>query len=419
MEAQVARQPILDVNEETFAYELLFRSGLKNAFPDVDPDEASAKLMLDSTLLMGINSMTDGKPAFINVTRDIIVQDLLFLLPKEWAIFEILETVEPEPSVVGACSRLKNAGYRLALDDFVFDERYGDLMALSDFIKVDFQATEPEECRRLVEEYGGSEISFLAEKVETAEEFQLAKKMGYSYFQGYFFDKPAIVSSKEVPAFKLNYLNLLKEINEPEMHFQDLGQIIRRELSLTYKLLRYINSAYFALRNPVSSIVHAIALLGEREFRKWVSLVTMASMGEDKPDALVLEALVRAKFCEALATPIGLERRNSEMFLMGMFSLIDAIVDRPLDTILMDLPLAEDIKEALLGRPSRLRSVCDYAIAYEKGNWVAVSENAQELSINEKMTQRLYIEAVSWANQSMREISQSEETPQPAHAQSR
>ena len=408
MEAHVARQPILDANQETFAYELLFRSGLQNAFPDVDPDEASAKVMLDSTALMDMEGMTDGKPAFINVTRDILVQDLLLLLPKDWAVFEILETVEPEPNVVGACSRLKNAGFRLALDDFVFAEKYRDLINMSDFIKVDFQASTPEECRHLVDEVKTGQVGLLAEKVETLEQFQQAKEMGYSYFQGYFFDKPQIVSSKQIPAFKLNYLNLLKEIHEPEIHFDQLAEIISREMSLTYKLLRYINSAYFALRNPAKSILHAILLLGEGEFKKWVSLVAMASMGEDKPDALVLEALARAKFCGALAAPVGLEHRESELFLMGMFSLIDAILDRPLGTVLNRIPIAEDIKEALLGEPGSIRNVCDYAIAYERGNWDMVSEKALALSIDENATQRMYVEAVSWANQSLREINRPE-----------
>ena len=401
----IARQPIFDLQQKVFGYELLFRSSLDNVFRNAEPNQASAKVMTDGSLILSMEAISGGKLAFINVTRDILLNDYISLLPRGLTAPEILETIEPDQEVVSACSRLKKAGYMIVLDDFVYGERYADLMNMADIVKVDFLSTPAEERRLVLSRFTAPNVRFLAEKVETHELFRQAVDLGYSYFQGYFFSKPVIISSRDVPGFKLNYLQMLQELQLPDVNYDRLEGIVKRDMALSFKLLRYINSAYFGLSNKVSSIMHAILLLGPREFKQWASLVVMASMGSDKPDELVVQALIRGRFCESLAPMLGMRQRSQELFLLGMFSVIDAILDRPLQEILKDLPLSDEIKDALSGKPNRLRAVFDYALAYEKGDWDRLSGMAEALGLDESGIPAVYLAAVHWAQRSFGEVS--------------
>lgn len=398
METFIARQPIFDMNQRAFGYELLFRSGLENVFRHPDPNQASSKVLADTFFLHDLAFLTGGKRAFINITRDLLLQELLFLIPKEKIVVEILENVEPDEEVVQACERLKSAGYLLAMDDFVYDDRYGPLLRLADFIKVDFLSTEEGERRDLVRRLSTCKVRFLAEKIETYEMFREARDLGYTYCQGYFFSRPRVISGRDIPGLKLHYLQLLQEIHRPELDLKRLTEIVRRETSLSYKLLRYINSAFFGLRNRISSLKQALLLLGEREIRKWVTLVTLATLGEDKPEELVLQSILRARFCESLASLTGLSDRSDDLFLMGMFSLLDGLLDRPLSEILEGIPISEEIKRALLGEKNRFGLVYQYLLAYEQGRWERLSELGGRLRIDESRVSSLYLEAVRWSS---------------------
>lgn len=402
MQAFIARQPIFDRGLRVYGYELLFRSSLENVFSHPDVDHASSKTIADSFFLLGIETITQGKKAFVNFTRDVLLRDYVSLLPKELTVVELLETVEPDAEVIAACRKLKAAGYLLALDDFVYEERYAPLMALVDIIKVDVLATNPEEQQSLIDQLACPGLSFLAEKVETREVFQQAMEMGYAYFQGYFFSRPEIMTGRDVPGFKLYYLRILQEIHQPELNFKQLEEIIKRDMSLSYKLLRYINSAYFGRRNQVTSIKQALALLGEKEVKKWASLVVLVSMAEDKPEELVTQALVRAKLCESLAASAGLGHRVEDLFIMGMFSLIDAILDRELAEVLEELPIASDIKVALLDGDNSLHKVYQYVLAYENADWKKLSAQASSLGTDESLLPQLHFDAIQWVNESFR-----------------
>jgi c-di-GMP-related signal transduction protein len=399
METFIARQPIFDSQKKVYGYELLFRSGLDNVFKHSDPNQATSKVLSDSFCLLGMPTLTGGKRAFINITRDILLSEYLFLVPKELVVAEILETVDPDQDVIAACKKLKQAGYLLAMDDFVYKDEYKPLIDLADFIKVDFLATGVDELKSLVQDFSPLGIHFLAEKVETPETFQYATEVGYEYFQGYFFSKPTILSGKDIPAFKFHYLQVLQEIHHPEMNFKRLGGIIKQEISISFKLLRYINSAYFGLRNQITSIMQALVLLGEKEIKNWVSLITLANMGQDKPEELVVNAIIRAKFCESLAFYAGLKHRCEDLFLMGMLSLIDAILDKPLSDILKEIPVAGDIKAALLGEENRLGDVYKYIQTYEKGDWDDLYRQSGRLGLDEATSSRLYLNAVKWGHQ--------------------
>lgn len=402
MDAFIGRQPIFDTHQQVFGYELLFRSGMNNVFTHTDPDQATSKVISDSFFLLGIPTLTGGKRAFINIPRDFLLNEYVYLIPKESMVVEILETVEPDPEIIAACDKLKQAGYLLAVDDFIYDDKYKPLLNLVDFVKIDFLATKGEGRKALIEQYASSGIRFLAEKVETPQEHREALDLGYSYFQGYFFCKPTIISGKDIPAYKLHYLRILQVINRPEVDFKKLGEIIKNEISLSFKLLRYINSAYFGLRNKINSIMQALALLGEKEIKKWVSLIALANMGQDQPEELVIQALIRAKFCESLAPSIGLIQRADNLFLMGMFSLIDTILSRPLAEILKEIPIADEVKDALLGKQNRLRDVYEFVLVCEKGDWEKLPEQTARLGIQEARAYQLYLDALKWSYQCFR-----------------
>jgi EAL and modified HD-GYP domain-containing signal transduction protein len=352
-----------------------------------------------------MSTLTGGKMGFINITRDILLQDYIFLIPKDEIVLEILENIQPDAEVINACERLKEAGYTLAMDDFVYSDSYKPLIDLADFIKVDFLQTGKAERTALLERCSSNGIRFLAEKVENLETFDEAKRIGYSFFQGYFFSKPTILSRKDIPKFKLHYLRILQETHRPEMNFNRLGEYIKQEVSLSYKLLRYINSAYFGLRNTITSLKQALVLLGEREIKNWISLLALAGMGDDKPEELAIQAVIRAKFCQSLAPYAGLGRKAEDLFLLGLLSLIDAFLDRPMVEILKEIPVDDEIKRAILGGDSSLGNFYQFVLAYEKGEWEKVTKQGLQLGIDEAVPPRLYLAAVEWGQKCFQEDS--------------
>lgn len=392
----VARQPILDCDKALYAYELLFRSGLENYFHSDTPDSASSSVIVDSFLVHGMNSLTGGKRAFVNATRNVLVNQHITLLPKESVVVEVLETVEPDEKVVSACEGLKKKGYMIALDDFVYSKKIEPLIRLADFIKVDYKATTAAGRRQLVHQYAGRGIKMLAEKVETREEFEEAAGMGFTYFQGFFFRKPEIVIGRDIPAFKHNYLWLMQEINKTEPDLTEIERILKQETSLCYKLLRYMNSAAFEFVGEVTSLRHALSLLGINEVRKWVSLVAMTYMGEDRPRELVVTAVSRARFCENIAPNIGLKSRTTELFLLGLLSMLDAILQRPLADILSEVRVSNDVKTALLNGVNNFRYIYELALAYEKADWTRAAQLATWLKTSEWPVTQAYIEAIKW-----------------------
>ncbi len=397
LEHFIARQPIFDTKGRVYAYELLFRSGLHNYFDCDDQDHAAASVIANSNLLFDLSEMTGSTKAFVNCTRRVLLEDLITTLPRQQAVVEVLEDVEPDEELIAACRRLKNKGYTLALDDFVYHQNYEPLLELADIIKVDFLLSDVEEQERLARMMIPRGIKMLAEKVETHEVYEQARKMGYQYFQGYFFAKPVIISRKDIPTNKVQFLRILKEVHAQEVDFKKLAQTIQSEVSLSYKLLKLINSAAFALRNKVTSILQALSLLGLREIRSWVSLLSISSMADDKPAELVVSSLIRARLCEHLALPARMGDRKADMFLMGLFSLLDVIMSRPIEEILAEITVEDDILEALTGTPGPLLQVLTLVIALEKGEWQEVSRLASELQIEESSLASIYLEAVKWA----------------------
>jgi len=391
----VARQPILDREEKVFGYELLFRDGLENAFTG-DSDEAS-RATLDRSLIMGLDVLCDGRHAFVNCTRDTLIKGLVTLLPPASTIVEILENVPADPDVIAACRRLKEAGYQIALDDFVDNDPRAAMAELCDIIKVDVKLTTAQQRLALAKRYGAKHLRMLAEKIENQAEFQQAKEQGFTYFQGFFFRKPEKLNTNEMPANRLNYVRMLQEVSRPELDVPRLEKLIKCEASVCYRLLRYLNSAAFAIKNEIHSVRHAMAMLGEREVRRWVRLVAAVGAGQEKTSDLVLSALVRGRFGELLQplVPHG----ESDLFLLGLLSLLDAMLEMPMAEVLERVPLDQETKAVLQGKPSSLRPIYQLMLAHESGEWEAATQLSETLHLNSEEVAGYYWLAQQWARE--------------------
>ncbi|MFZ0543663.1 MAG: HDOD domain-containing protein [Candidatus Sulfotelmatobacter sp.] len=392
----VARQPILTTDEKVFGYELLFRDGIEDFFRSPDSDAAS-RSTLNSSMLLGLDVLCDGRRAFVNCTREILLKDYVTLLPAGQTVVEILETVPADDLVVAACRRLKEAGYMIALDDFALGDPREPLTDLADIIKVDLRATSSDDAAAMVQRYGPWRCRLLAEKVETREEFMASKKAGFLYFQGYFFRRPEILTAHEIPANRLNYLRMLTAVSQPELDVRHLENLVKGEASLCYRLLRYLNSAAFGFASEIHSVRHALSILGEREVRRWIRLVASLGAGQDKSSDLVLAALVRARFCELLSPKI--QHGDSDLFLMGMLSLMDTILEIPMRQVLDNVPIDQECKAVLLGATSRLRPFYQLMLAQESGEWAAVRELSTQIQLSEGDVSAAYWQAMQWARQ--------------------
>lgn len=391
----VARQPIFDRHEQVFGYELLFREGLENAFHG-DADQAS-RATLDRSLLMGLDILCDGRRAFVNCTRDTLLKGLVTLLPSSTTVVEILESVLPDAEIIAVCRGLKEAGYTLALDDYVADDRREKLTEFADIIKVDLQLTTPKQRASLVKSFGPWRCRMLAEKVETYADFLQTQDQGFVYFQGYFFRRPEILSTHDVPANRLNYLRMLQEVSRSELDLPAIEKLVKAEASVCYRLLRYLNSTVFAFRSEIHSVRHALTILGEKDLRRWVRLVATVGAGQDKTSDLVLSALVRGRFGELLAPSVA--HGDSDLFLLGLLSLIDVMLEMPMQDILERIALDHSTKAVLLGQPSSLELVFQLILAHENGDWEQALKLSDRLGLDSQSVATDYWEAQRWARE--------------------
>ena len=401
MSIYLARQPIFDRNQNVVAYELLHRSSEINQYTAGDGDQATSELIANVFLNMGLESITRGKRAFINFTKQLLESDTVLLLPKEHITIEILENIEPDEDIIATCKRLRESGYSLALDDYTGNEDggYKTLLGLSEVVKIDLHKLKLSDRAQLDRIIKNKKNTFLAEKVETVDDFNKAKALGFELFQGFFFCKPVMLSGKSISASQVHTIRLLQEIYRPELDYDRIEALIKEDLTLSYKLLRCINSLVYAIRMPINSIRQAIVLLGQKELIKWASLACLHTAGNDKPDELMVTALCRAKFCESIALSAGLTKQSSEYFLIGLFSLLDTFFDRPMAEILAELPLAEEVKETLLGKPGKYKSALEIALFYESGDFNSAYElAASEYGLNRDKIASCYLDAIKLAD---------------------
>jgi len=390
---------IYDRQRQIFGYELLSRSGWKNSY-GFDP-KTGTQHILDSSFLFGLDVLCHGRKAFINCTQHGLTEGLFTLLPPESTVLEILEDVVPDSDVLTACRSLKQSGYPLALDDFVPRPGLEPLIELADYIKIDFRAHHEADRARLVQEFSPPAI-MVAEKVETREEFESAVAMGYSLFQGYYFAKPHVLARNEIPTARLNAIRLLSSLHEPEFDLAVIENIIKSDASLYYRLLRFLNSAAHGFAFEITSIRHALMLIGEHTFRNWASVAVLMEAAADVPSDVVLSALVHARFCELMHQ--SLKVNANHVFLAALLSRIDAILGVPRAVLVAELPLPSAVREALLEASNDIADALEISSLYEAGSWQECLGLASGYHIGEAALAKMYVAAVRWAEQAVGHI---------------
>jgi EAL and modified HD-GYP domain-containing signal transduction protein len=392
----VARQPIFDRDLAVFGYELLFRRlGAEEA--DVrDSEEATSRTLLGSLIEIGLESLVGDTLALINVSDEFVLAGHAELAPKERVALELLESANPTPELVSRLRELTVAGYTLALDDFVYDPAREPLLELAHIVKLDVQATPVERLRRSIEALSPVGVALVAEKIEDYATYEQCRALGFDYFQGRFLCHPRTLSAAPIPADRLNQLQLAALLRDPEVELAQLERVIARDLGLSYRLLRYINSAHFALRRRIESIREAVVLLGLRTVKTFATVLALAHI-DDTPSELLVTALVRARMCELIAEA---RRDNPDVaFTVGLFSLVDAIVDRPLEQILDSLPLSPEIGEALLTGGGRYGRTLAAVIAHERGRFADSARLAPNIELG-----GAYLRAVAWATEAQQTL---------------
>ena len=398
MEVFLARQPIFNRAKQIFGYELLFRDGLSNVFPDIDGDTATSKVLSNSFFCMGIDQITGGKKSFINFTQELLLQKIPLLFPKENLIVEILEDVNSTEALILACREISSAGYELAMDDFIYDPTLEPLIAMAGIIKIDIRSTPEEKTKNILNKLSAHSVKFLAEKVETYEEYEQYLEMGFDYFQGYFFSKPEVLKAHDISPAKISLLQIMAEVNREEMQFSAVETLISRDVSVSFKLLRYINSPYYSRGQEISSIRQAILHLGEAGIRRFIPIILMSAFAENKPHELIRSSVIRARFCELLCENTKTRLRSPELFTLGLFSLIDAIMDVQMSHLIKKLPFSTSIRKALVSNTGEMADFLNLVRAYEIGDWEAVSRSAGIIDMDNDRIPMLYWNAVVWAD---------------------
>jgi c-di-GMP-related signal transduction protein len=402
MDVFLVRKPIFDRQQSVFAYEILYREQQTRSVESPLHQTEASSPETDTVLHPELHRITRGRKAFIRYGSGVLPTDSESLLPAPMVIVEILEDIDPGVVLIDSCQKLKAAGFHLAVGDFALAlDSTHPLLDLVDFIKTDFNQRSTSEIKPVIDRIASRGIKFLAHGVDTREDFKLALDAGFDYFQGSFFNKAVVIPNRDIPAYKLNHLRILHELNRDDLDFGSLEKVIKQDAALSYKLLTCVNSVVFGVRPTVSSIRHALTLLGEHEIRKWASLVTLTDLAQDQPSELLVISLVRANFCASLAPVVGLRTKVQELFLVGLLSLLDAIVGRPMAELMQSMPLGSDIQTALLGGGNQYRAILSLVVSYERGDLERFFVQACELNMDEALVTDLYLRSIDLAEEAL------------------
>jgi len=396
----VARQPIFDREQDIWGYELLFRHSQEmNTANIVDGELATQKVIADGFALAKFG-LPENVKCLINFPKKLLIEDFAFALPPETSVIEILETVKPEPEIIAACKRLKQAGYLLALDDFVGQPGYEPLLMLADVVKVDVMQLTRAQFEELAARLKKYSCLMLAEKVEDGRMFKLAKRLNFDLFQGFFFSRPEVLAGKKLSVEELTKLRLLKELSRDDFEFSEMAEIVQRDVSLTYRLLKYINSAAFGLSNKIESITRAMTLLGKKRLLKWLRVVILSEMSSGPSGReVVLLSAQRGRFLQLLALKGQSKLEPEAMFLLGFLSLLDVLLKQPMTELVQELPLDEEIKKGLIDEEHPCHRWLDLARAQEKGDWPKVAELIEVLRLDPSETAICFTKASLWAHE--------------------
>ena len=393
----IATQPLFDRRQEVYAYELMFRFGAEDFFGHNDQDLASTTAV-DSALLLGVETISRGRKAFIGCSERVIVNGGISLLPPESVVPLLMPEVGWESPVRSACIKLLKSGYSLAAEVDHKGSLAPELLEICTYICFDFSRVGSDQISNGGRALHGAEAKLVGLNIEHRGELQFAMDAGFHYFHGNFFCEPKVHAIHDMAASRVNLLPLLREVNSPEFAITRIEEQLRHEPALCYRLLRCLNSAAFGFASEIRSVRHAIALMGETQLKKWLAVSAIGAMGTDKPSELVVRSLARARFCELMAEKLGMKERMPDMFLMGLLSLMDCILGRPTAELLKDLPVQAEIKAALTGQPGRFRDVYDLVRAYERAQWEKLVELLSWLKLPEEGVPDVYMAAAQWAD---------------------
>ncbi|MEI7839416.1 MAG: HDOD domain-containing protein [Methylococcaceae bacterium] len=390
----IGRQQILDSKLNIYAYELLFRGQGLNLEDRDEATQATNQIITDAIIEIGINNIVDEHKAFINFTTQNILEKTPLFLPKDRVVIEVLENVKIDLRVINNLREMSQQGYLIALDDFVFTEEWKPLVEFADIIKLDVLEMGEANVREAIAQLKPYNLKILAEKVETHSEYEYLRELGCDYFQGFFFSKPNLVSGKRIGVNQLAAVRLLTTINNPNVEFETLTRVISEDVGLSYKLLHYINSAFFSIPTKIESINQAITYLGMNELKRWINILMLSSLS-DKPVVVMQNALIRGKMCELLAKIAG--QKTGNFFLIGMLSSLDSILDITLKDALDQLPLDDDIIEAILEHNGLGGEALGCVLSYEHWNTGEITFN----KVDQSTIGDVYIESINWANKVM------------------
>ena len=397
MDIYVARQPIFDKSGETVAYELLYRDNEHNFYNNSLSDTvATSVLLLNSYLNFGMTLLTDNKKGFINFGPNLILDDIPKLLSKERVVIELLESVKPDMQLIRKLKELKSLGYIIALDDYLISYPYDELFDLCDIIKVDFIGNSEAQLRHIIKKLLPKNKILLAEKIETKEQFTWASQNGFEFFQGYFFARPVIMKNKKLESTSIRYIQILEELSHAVPDYKKITDIIETEVSLTYKLLKLVNSS-FSLVDNISSIQHCISILGIDAFEKWFTLATIHQLGSNKSSELVKLSMIRMKFMETIGESSIFKQHIHALRLIGVLSAIDALLQRSMSDIVVELPIDKNIKDTLLGYATLYSSVFNIVLCYERGEFDEAKKIAQIIKLDFNLFPEIYYASVTWA----------------------
>jgi len=398
MDIFLARQAIYNRKNQVIAYELLFRNSNANAFMgDVNEEKATIKL-ISNCATIGLSNLTNGKRAFINFPKGVLLKDTICLLEKKDIVVEILENVRPTKEIISYLRELKNKKYILALDDVVINYRYKEFGTLIDIYKIDFVATTKAERVTILNEIRiiNPKGQLLAEKVETKTDYDEALKNNYLYFQGYYFSKPTMISAKDISVRNVSCFNIMVELLSPNFDVGKMENIIKSDVAISYKLMRFLNSANFSFVQKISSIRQAIALIGKRELEKWLSLIIIGEMQNSNVE-YTNNTIIRGRFCELIAQEVKTSKK-SLAFMVGIFSNLDLFMNRSMKDITVEIPLDEEAKAALLGEDNDLSEILNLVKAYENMDMKMVEMYSNKLGIDKKALIDMYIKSIEWLN---------------------
>lgn len=394
----LGRQPIFDRNQRVFAYELLFRGNTENHAEIENEDLATSQILLNTLTQFGLQNVVGEAHAFINLTESFILGKLPLPSNSRQLVLEILETIKLTPKILEGIQRLKKMGFQIALDDFIFHPHLAPLVQIADIVKLDVLQFDKTALQAHVNALRRYPVKLLAEKVETPEMYEYCLQLGFDYFQGYFICKPNILKCHHLPSNRLALLNLLNKICDPEIDIDELTHLVAQDVTLSFRLLRYLNSSRHGLDHKIDSVRSAILLLGMSTVRNFISLMLITSM-HDKPPELFVTAFIRASMCEQLGARAD-KKLKPRYFTVGLFSIIDAILDQPMATILERLSLDDPLTAAILRNEGPIGSALAQVIAYERGEW-----NKLDLSaIEQNELQQIYLNTVQASQEFMASI---------------